>query len=244
MKKVVLAAAMLSAFASQASAQEAAAAPIHDISFNAAVVSDYRFRGISQSRLDPAIQLGADYVHTPTGIYVGTWASSIKWITDAGGDANIETNLYGGIRGDLTAGGLGYDVGVLRYYYPENALAISANTTEVYAKLTYGPAYIKYSHSTTNLFGYGDSDGSGYLDVGASFGLPYDLSLNLHAGHQRIKNNSDFDYTDWLIGVSKEFPVGTVSLAYVDTNSEPIILGPKDEDMAKGGVVLSFSKSF
>lgn len=243
MKKAVLAAAMLSAFASQASAQQAAAAPVHDISFNAAVVSDYRFRGISQSRLEPALQLGADYAHTPTGLYVGTWASTIKWIKDGGGDADIETNLYGGIAGDLPIDGLGYDVGVLRYYYPDNQLAPSANTTEVYAKLTYGPAYVKYSHSTTNLFGFDDSKGSGYLDIGAEFGLPYDLTLNLHAGHQRIKNNSSDNYTDWLVGVSKEFAIGTVSLAAVGTDSDPVYT-PQGKDTAKTGVVLSFSKSF
>jgi uncharacterized protein (TIGR02001 family) len=242
MKKVVLAAAMLTAFASQASAQEAT--PVHDISFNAAVVSDYRFRGISQSRLDPAIQLGADYAHTPTGIYVGTWASSIKWITDAGGDANIETNLYAGISGDTPVAGLGYDVGVLRYYYPENMLPVSANTTEVYAQLSYGPAYIKYSHATTNLFGFENSEGSGYLDIGADIGMPYGVVLNLHAGKQEVENHPASDYEDYLIGVSKDFSLGTVSLAYVDTDSAPIPSGPRGEDIAKSGVVLTLSKSF
>lgn len=236
MKKVVLAAAMLSAFASQVSAQEAAAAPIHDISFNAAVMSDYRFRGVSQTRLQPAIQVGADYVHTPTGLYVGTWASSIK---DVGGDANIETNLYGGIAGDLTAG-LGYDLGLLRYYYPENGVGV--NTTELYAKLAYGPAYIKYSHTTTNLFGIDDSKGSGYLDVGASFELPYELALDLHYGYQRVKNDSDSNYRDWLVGVSKEFSVGTVGLAYVGNNLDDFDVNGKN--ITKNGAVLSFSKSF
>lgn len=242
MKKVVLAAALFATFATQVSAQEAA--PVHDISFNAAVASDYRFRGISQSRLDPALQLGADYVHTPTGLYVGTWASTIKWITDAGGDASIETNLYAGISGDTPVAGLGYDVGVLRYYYPDNGGVPSINTTEVYAQLSYGPGYIKYSHSATNLFGFEDSKNSGYVDIGADIDMPYGLTLNLHAGHQKVKNNSDADYTDWLVGVSRDFSIGTVSLAYVDTDLDAAPSGPKGEDVNKGGVVLTFSKSF
>lgn len=241
MKKVVLAAAMLSAFASQASAQQAAAAPAHDISFNAAVVSDYRFRGVSQSRLKPAIQLGADYVHTPTGLYVGTWASSIK---DVGGDASIETNLYGGIAGDLPVAGLGYDVGLLRYYYPGSMTETNINTTEVYGKLTYGPAYVKYSHSTTTLFGIENSKGSGYLDVGASFELPYELALDLHYGYTRVKNDRDANYRDWLVGLSKEFTVGTVGLAVVGTNINDADRTPDGKDPTKTGVVLSFSKSF
>ena len=61
-----------------AGAQEQEQKPEHELSFNAALTSDYRYRGLSQSRLDPAVQGGADYVHNPTGLYVGTWLSSIK----------------------------------------------------------------------------------------------------------------------------------------------------------------------
>ena len=65
------------------------------------VVTDYRYRGISQSRLKPALQGGVDFAHK-SGFYLGTWASTIKWIKDAGGDAPVELDLYGGYKG--TAG--------------------------------------------------------------------------------------------------------------------------------------------
>ena len=58
------------------------------LAFNAGVVTDYRYRGISQTRLKPAVQGGVDY--SIDGFYVGAWASYIKWIKDAGGDANAE----------------------------------------------------------------------------------------------------------------------------------------------------------
>ena len=45
----------------------------HSISYNVAVSSDYRYRGLSQTRLDPAVSGGADYTHNPTGFYAGTW---------------------------------------------------------------------------------------------------------------------------------------------------------------------------
>ena len=51
------------------------------LSFNLSVTSDYRYRGISQTRLKPALQGGADYA-LPGGFYIGAWASTIKWIRD------------------------------------------------------------------------------------------------------------------------------------------------------------------
>src|SRR5687767_7899350 len=64
-------------------------APESTLSFNVGAVTDYRYRGISQSRLKPALQGGVDYTHG-SGFYVGAWASTIKWIKDAGGDADVE----------------------------------------------------------------------------------------------------------------------------------------------------------
>lgn len=73
-------------------------APAADpLSFNVGVVSEYRYRGISQSRLRPALQGGIDYAGA-NGFYVGTWASTIKWVKDAGGDGDVEVDLYGGYR--------------------------------------------------------------------------------------------------------------------------------------------------
>ena len=82
------------------------------LSFNAGVVSDYRYRGISQSRLEPAVQGGFDYADK-SGFYVGAWGSTIKWVKDGGGNANVEIDLYGGYKGAV--GGAAYDVGFLRY---------------------------------------------------------------------------------------------------------------------------------
>ena len=82
-------------------------------SANIGLVSDYRYRGISQTRLKPAIQGGVDY-GLPGGFYVGAWASNIKWIKDLGGDANVEIDLYGGYKGEITKE-LTFDIGVLTY---------------------------------------------------------------------------------------------------------------------------------
>jgi uncharacterized protein (TIGR02001 family) len=250
MKKILLATAIASLFMHAAQAQEAApaAAPVPDnqVAFNAAFSSDYRFRGISQSRLDPAISGGVDYTNNPTGLYVGTWLSSIKWINDAGGDSDIEYDLYAGKRGEIVKD-VTYDVGVLRYFYPSNALAVNADTTEVYGQVGYGPAYLKYSHAVTNIFGFEDSKNSGYLDASANIDVGAGYTLNLHAGHQKIKGdgNDKFSYTDWKVGVTKEFYGVTVSLAAVGTNADDgAYVGKEGENLAKTGAVISLSKTF
>ena len=242
MKKTIFAVAAVAALAG-GNVQAEEKKTDHEVSFNASVVSDYRYRGISQTRRKPALQGGADYVHNPSGLYAGTWLSTIKWIKDIpGGDSDIEWDIYGGKRGEIVSG-VTYDVGVLRYQYPSNNLSPSANTTEIYGQAGYGPAYIKYSHSLTNLFGFADSKRSGYLDIGANIALSDTLTLNLHAGHQRVKNNSMFSYTDWKVGVTKDFGILTGALALIGTDTDNYV-GPNGKDLGKNSLVLSVAKTF
>ena len=218
------------------------AAPVNVITGNVAITSDYRYRGLSQTRLQPALQGGADYTHNPTGLYAGTWASTIKWIDDFGGDAKVEVDLYGGKRGEL-GGGISYDVGGLYYWYPSNGLTPNANTFEVYGQLGYGPGYIKYSHSTTNLFGTADSKGSGYFDIGTNVEVAAGLTLNIHAGYQRVAHNSDFSYSDYKIGLTKDLGFASVQLALVKAQTN-VYVGQFGKDLAKSGAVLTVSKTF
>ncbi|MBC3807232.1 hypothetical protein H8K52_07715 [Undibacterium seohonense] len=248
MKKVLLAAAMATLFCSQtAQAQDAAPTvkPEHEVSFNAALASDYRYRGISQTRLQPALQGGTDYVNNPSGLYAGAWASTIKWTKDAGGGGSVEVDLYAGKRGSLTSD-FSYDVGVLTYVYPSNGLAVSANTTEIYGQLNDGPAYVKYSRATTNLFGFANSKNSGYLDLGANIEIDSGLVLNLHAGHQQVKNNSISAYTDWKVGVTKDFGVLSASLALIGTNASEIAYASpaNGKFLGKTSVIAMLSKTF
>ena len=214
-----------------------------ELSFNAAVTTDYRYRGLSQTRKKPALQGGADFVSKDTGLYVGTWLSTIKWTKDLGGDGSVEWDIYAGKRGDI-AEGISYDIGGLGYVYPSNGLNPSANTFELYGQVGMGPAYIKYSHSTTNLFGTADSKNSGYLDIGANVELSAGLTLNLHAGRQRVANNSAFSYNDYKIGVSKDLGFATVALAVVKADTKAYISPVNGKDLGKTGAVLSIAKTF
>ena len=121
----LLAATMLAGFslaATPAFAQDASA-PTSDftVSGNVAVVSDYRFRGVSLSGGDPAVQGGVTLSHS-SGFYVGTWSSSID-----GGPlyGENELDLFGGWSGDV-ASGVTVDVGLLKYVYPTNDVGPAA----------------------------------------------------------------------------------------------------------------------
>jgi uncharacterized protein (TIGR02001 family) len=214
------------------------------LSFNVGAVTEYRYRGISQTRLKPALQGGVDYAD-PSGFYVGTWASTIKWIKDAGGDAGVEIDLYGGYKTEI-AKGLTLDVGLLQYYYPSNKLNPSANTLEIYGALTYGPVTAKYSQSTTNLFGFADSKGSGYFDVTANFDLGDGMTLSPHVGHQSVKHNSAASYTDYSLTLAKDFSGLVVSGALIgtDANKTTYASPVNGKFLGKSMLVVGLKKTF
>jgi uncharacterized protein (TIGR02001 family) len=216
--------------------------PDNQVSYNAAVVSDYRYRGLSQTRLDPALQGGADYVHNPTGFYAGTWLSTIRWTKDLGGSGDVEWDLYGGKKGQLTED-ISYDVGALYYWYPSNGLTPNANTFELYGQLGYGPAYIKYSQATTNLFGTANSRNSGYLDIGANLELPQGFGLVLHAGRQQLRHNAALSYTDYKAGVTRDMAGVTVGLAYIRASTNAY-LSPAGKNLGRSAAQLSVLKTF
>jgi uncharacterized protein (TIGR02001 family) len=190
-----------------------------DVAFNVGAFSDYRYRGISQTRVKPALQGGVDF--SQGAFYLGAWASNIKWIKDFGGDADVEIDLYGGIKGEVSKG-LSYDVGVLTYQYPSNKLSPSANTTEIYGALTYGPATLKYSHAVTNTFANPDSKNSYYLDLSAGFDIGNGLTLTPHIGYQKITGlySGPGSYTDYALTLSKDFSGLVVSGAIVGTDAD------------------------
>ena len=225
-------------------------------SFNIGAISDYRYRGISQSRLQPALQGGADYSN-PNGLYLGTWASTISWIKDAGtintvdaGSTGFEWDFYGGYKGEI-AKNLSYDVGGLYYLYAGNNYAkvpggANANTFELYGAVTYGQFTAKYSHSLTNLFGNANSKGSGYLDLSANFDLGAGLSLTPHFGRQTVTHLGVASYNDYSLTLGKDFGKGmSVSVAAAGTDANKgFYFTPAGKFTGKNALVLGAKYSF
>jgi len=243
--------------------QSAQAQDKYSLTGNAAVVSDYRYRGITQTIFKPAVQVGAD-LGLPNGLYAGIWATNIKWIKDYGsidvrdnkGVAGIkggsEVDIYAGYKTEIVKGVMG-DIGVLRYQYPGNSLEKhsgyeNANTTEVYGALSFGPATLKYSQSTTNLFGNANSKGSGYLDLSASFDLGNGWTISPHVGRQTVANVTAGagDYVDVSLGVTKEVSGVLVGLTFitVDAKDESFYQTFERKFQGKSAVVLSAKYNF
>ena len=222
------------------------------LSFNFGAVTDYRYRGISQTRFKPALQGGLDYAF-PAGFYVGAWASTIKWIKDNGVDGGVELDLYGGYKFEVMKDWT-LDLGVLRYEYAGNKLRdtgiySNANTTEVYGAVSYGPVTARYSHSVTDLFGNIDSKNSKYLELNASFDLGNGWAVAPHVGRQLVKNLSVASYTDYSIALTKDIGGFVVGLSLVGTNADENFYVPgaaanSTKFLGKDGLVLSVKKTF
>ena len=243
----------MNAYAQDAAAPAAAAASAPDaspITYNIGVVSDYRYRGISQSKLKPALQGGIDYANGP--FYVGTWASTIQWVKDSmvsynrAGDAAaeadegsvppvsekgapVEWDLYGGTKGDIIKDTLSYDVGVLAYVYlgqKFHQIGLSnPDTGEVYGALTYGVFTGKVSISATPLFGVPKSKGSQYYDLSANFDLGSGFSLTPDIGYQAITGSvakaADLSYGAYSATLGKDFGKGlSASLQVIATDAK------------------------
>lgn len=235
MKKTVLASAtlaMLAAFAAPALADDGLTA-------NLSLTTKYKYRGQDQSdpakSFLPAVQGGFDY--TMGGLYVGNWNSSIGF---AGG---TEMDFYGGYKGDLGSG-LGYDVGLLQYYYPGNGTS-DANTTEIYGALSWSFLTAKYSHTVSSkYFGITEGRGTGYLDLAANYEVAKGLTLNAHVGLTRLPGDAKdatglVNYTDYKLGATYDLGNGfNVSGAYVGANKKDVW-----GDINKGRVVVTLTKA-
>jgi uncharacterized protein (TIGR02001 family) len=75
------------------------------------LVSDYRSRGLSSSREEPAVQGGATIING-TGAYLGGWASSLE----PSGDARSEVNVFAGYA--WAQAGFEWEASVTAYAFP------------------------------------------------------------------------------------------------------------------------------
>ena len=226
-----------------------AAAAQAELSGTVTAVSDYRFRGISLTNEDPALQGSIDWAGD-SGFYVGAWASNIDYdfeVPDEEGgfetidvDGDIEVDLYAGFSGG-DEDGLGWDVGIVWYLYP-GADDID-DYPEIYAGLSFGIFEVKQWY--TNDYGGTDLDGW-YTEGNASFELPAGFTLDLHAGYNYGDAFDDTEYFDYSIGVGYTLGNFDLGLAWIDTDlsdGDPLF-SDRDGFNSEGTVVLSVSTTF
>lgn len=242
----------LSAFAILASAapalaqEEKAPAPF-SITGNVALVSDYRFRGFSQTGQNAAVQGGITVTST-SGFYVGTWASSIDLTSSTGANLPTEIDLFAGYSKALVPG-LTLDVGLLYYLYPKHGGG-KTDFFEPYVNLTgtYGPATLKvganyaWSQSALPSLVKPEDASAIYLHAEPSVTLPgTPFGFNGHVGYAKsdaFPGGSDGKVWDWSLGGTVTYKMLTFGVSYVDTDE------PGDPRGADGAVVFSLTAAF
>ncbi len=210
-------------------AEEVPAVDPNPVSYNVGLSSDYIFRGITQTTHAPAVHGGLDYSHS-TGLYVGTWASNVKWIKDrdaiATGDANVELDTYFGIKNSV-ANDYGYDVGYVRYNYLGTYTSQvgfnNADTSEIYGAASYKFVSLKYSYSLLDGFmTIPGTKGTNYIDLSAYYPVEdAGMTIGAHIGKQTFAGTEAYavspSYTDYKLSASKDFSSYILSLSYTNT---------------------------
>lgn len=230
-----------------APAAAAEAAPTPDWTFPASIsfVSDYIFRGQSQTWGRPAAQYAIEADHK-SGFYAGFAASNVsdEWLPGA----NLETDFFAGYRGTVSV--FGFDVGGIYYYYPganwdesqftgmndDNSL----NTFEIYGSLSYKFLSVKAGRTLTEYFGWdqNNSPANGHYKGSLGNGTPglFGFGGDANAGMTGSSNGS------WFIEANaayEVFPTWTIS----GQLGRQTIADSKDLDITyyKAGVTKGFS---
>ena len=217
------------AFAQDEAAE--ASGPI-TVSGGAALVSDYRFRGVSLSDKGFAIQPYLTVKHE-SGLYVGAWGSNIA---DNAGD-DLELDLYAGFSGGDK---LTYDIGATYYVYPGVS---SVNYVEFTGKLgsTFGPATVGVQVSYVPSQDNTGNDDNLYFGSNANIAIPNSpISIVGTLGMEDGAFTAGSNKLDWSLGLNAAVSGFTLGASYVDTNRRSIF-APKD---SSAGLIFSVSYGF
>jgi len=216
-----------------------------EISANAALTTDYRFRGISQTGEDAAVQGGFDAAFGP-GFYVGTWASSVDFgsDTDTGSFGTMEIDYYAGWSHSIGDTDFGVDVGYMYYDYPGDTVDPEGDYQEFYIGGSWKDLSLQVNYSDDY---YAETDEFWYVYADYSFALPNDFALDLHVGYNMLEEDGGFlatdedAYTDYSISISRDFGGLNWAVAYVgtDLDEEDVF----DTDWGDGAAIFTLSKS-
>ena len=225
--RTALACVSLLALTAGAGSAHAQATP--EAAFNIGVVSDYVFRGVSQTNEDPALQGGID-ANFAGGFYAGGWASMV----DFDDDTDAEVDLYGGYRTE--AAGYALDFGVVAYLYVNEPGPADYNFVEFKAAASraIGPATLGAAvYHSADFFGVDDS--ATYLEANGAYALADRWTVSGWVGRQWLDVNPD--YTTWNLGLAYALTDHlAVDVRYHDTDVD----GPLTDDRLVVGLKAGF----
>jgi uncharacterized protein (TIGR02001 family) len=217
-----------------------------EISGNVALTSDYRFRGISQSNDDIAVQGGFDLAWD-NGIYIGTWGSTVDFDLDSsqGLNGSLELDYYIGWASDIGDTGIALDVGYLYYDYPGDSSVLEGDYQEIYGSISFWDATVGIHYSDDY---YAESGDFMYYYADYSFGFAENFSLDLHIGYNDFDDADVFlsdgadSYIDYSVGLTASYWAVDWSLAWVGTDLDGDEYFGLD-DLVDDTVVFTISKS-
>jgi hypothetical protein len=246
-----------------AAAQEAADPPPPvTITGSATIASDYRYRGVSQTDKEVAIQAGITATHE-SGFYVGTWGSNLAgWGTFGG--ANIELDVFAGYKASL-GGGATLDAGVTYIMFPGGAdetdffegylklsgttgpLSLTASAFYAPSQQALGRVFFTGARAAAGLPNDpGDSEDNLYLAGDAAVAIPSTpITAKAHIGYSDGNpglgpNGTSIAptgrYWDWSIGADIVVKNLTFNVSYVDTDITRAGSAYLLPNFSKGGV--------
>jgi uncharacterized protein (TIGR02001 family) len=233
-------------------AEEAAPAEDSDFSFSANVglFSDYIWRGQSQTQSQPAIQGGFDIEHS-SGFYAGVWASNVEWTTASGAmeENSVEIDGYAGFSFDIYD--VGFDLGVLQYWYPgdEGAGQAQSDATEVYAGISYDFGFLSAGYTAYYLvsdegWAWADADGTMYHDFSVDIPLgETPITVSAHYGIWDAEGDFESEeWDDWKVNVdyaiTENYSLGAF---YTDTDNEELLIDGEEVNDETFGAYFSAS---
>ncbi|MCG6936879.1 MAG: TorF family putative porin, partial [Gammaproteobacteria bacterium] len=170
-----------------------------ELTANAAISSNYIWRGITQTNDQAAGMGGVDW-SGDSGLYVGTWVSNVAF--GGSGNGGYEMDVYAGYGGEV--GGFGYDLGVISYQYPVDPS--NWNFTEVYASGSMVGVTVGLWYTVDKAAGLEDPAGNdddiylyGSYDFSAS-----DIDYSVYIGNYDFDACDTCDYTHYGASIGKD----------------------------------------
>ena len=201
-----------------------AEAPASNLSWNAAITSDYAYRGQSLSD-GPAIQGGLDYAFGDSGFYASIFASNADFgDTDITGDGKddgptIEFDFFAGWNHDLSDD-WNLDLSFARYsYFGEHNDYGSSDYNEYIGKITYAKM-LDFSVAYANNYGNLGYQGF-YYHLGGNWDIGHEFNLNAGFGYSDFSDGVP-SFEDWNLGISRQFGPMNAALNYFDSNFDGV----------------------
>jgi uncharacterized protein (TIGR02001 family) len=199
-----------------------------EVEFILLAATDFRYRGVSYSDKNPALQPEITISHA-SGLYADVWASNIAKYNGASTEIDLSLGL------EREVGHLDVDVGMTASFFPGGS---NTNFLELYAlteiELGSGTLQLQtyYAPAQANIGG----EDNLYIGIAGKLPLPK-TPVALHASVGIEEGAFGTGKRDWSIGASTRLMGFDLCARYVDT-------ARARDPAASAGVVMLISRTF